>query len=122
MQLFFKIIFIKNLVDWFFILTFVFVINKTYTMKAISKVIAVELINKSRGRIFTVTYKKKDNSIRVMNCRLGVNKGINGSGMAYNPTLKGMKPVFDMQVKEWRMLNLETIKYLTIDKQQFIVL
>ena len=92
------------------------------TMKAISKVIAVELINKSRGRIFTVTYKKKDNTIRVMNCRLGVSKGVNGSGMAYNPTLKGMKPVFDMQVKEWRMLNLETIKYLTIDKQQFIVL
>lgn len=91
------------------------------TFKAISKVVAVELINKSKGRIFTVTYKKKDNTIRVMNCRLGVNKGVNGVGMAYDPTLKGLKPVFDMQKKEFRMLNLETIKRLTINGQFYII-
>ena len=91
-------------------------------MKTISKVSAVELINKSRGRIFTVTYKKKDKSIRVMNCRLGVKKGVSGVGMAYEPAVRGLKSVFDMQVKEFRMLNLETIKKLVINKEEFFVI
>ena len=89
--------------------------------KAISKVIAVELINKTSGRIFTVTYKKKDNTIRVMNCRINVKKGVKGVGLSYDATLKGLKPVFDMQKGEFRMLNLETIKRLKIDKQDYFV-
>ena len=89
--------------------------------KSISRVIAVELINKSRGRIFSVTFKKKDNTIRVMNCRLDVKKHLKGGDMAYDPTLKGLKPVFDMQKKEFRMINLETIKRLCINGQHYIV-
>lgn len=87
----------------------------------ISKVIATELINKSKGRIFTATYRKKNGELRVMNCRLGVSKGVNGKGMAYDPSLIGQKPVFDMQIKEWRMLNLETIRELNINKQKYMV-
>jgi hypothetical protein len=91
------------------------------TFKAISKVVAVELINKSRGRIFSVTFKKKDNSIRVMNCRLDVKKHLKGGDLAYNPSLKGLKSVFDMQSNEYRMINLETIKRLSINGEHYIV-
>ena len=56
-----------------------------------------------------------------MNCRLGVTKGVNGSGMAYNPSLKGLKPVYDMQAKEWRMINLDTITRLTIKGENYLV-
>ena len=91
------------------------------TFKAISKVVAVELINKSKGRIFSVTFKKKDNSIRVMNCRLDVKKHLKGGDLAYNPSLKGLKSVFDMQKGEYRMINLETIKRLSINGEHYIV-
>jgi hypothetical protein len=91
------------------------------TFKAISKVVAVELINKSKGRIFSVTFKKKDNTIRVMNCRLEVKKHLKGGELAYNPSLKGLKSVFDMQSKEYRMINLETIKRLSINGEHYIV-
>lgn len=87
----------------------------------ISKVVATELINKSKGKIFTVTFRKKNGESRVMNCRLGVKKGVNGKGMNYNPSIKAMKPVFDMQIKEWRMLNLETIRELNINKEKYMV-
>jgi hypothetical protein len=87
----------------------------------ISKVVATELINKSKGKIFTATFLKKNGELRKMNCRLGVSKGVNGKGMNYNPTLKALKPVFDMQVKEWRTINLESIKELSINKQKYIV-
>lgn len=87
----------------------------------ISKVVAVEMINKSKGKIFTAKFIKKNGKVRTMNCRIGVSKGVNGKGMAYNPSLKGLKPVFDMQNKEWRSINLETISELSIGKQKYIV-
>jgi hypothetical protein len=87
----------------------------------ISKVVATELINKSKGKIFTATFFKKNGELRKMNCRLGVSKGVNGKGMSYNPTLKALKPVFDMQLKEWRTINLESIKELSINKEKYIV-
>lgn len=36
------------------------------------------------GKFFTVTFIKKDGTIRKMNARLGVTKGLTGKGMAYN--------------------------------------
>ena len=87
----------------------------------ISKVVATELINKSKGKIFTATFLKKNGELRKMNCRLGVSKGVNGKGMNYNPTLKALKPVFDMRIKEWRTINLESIMELSINKENYIV-
>lgn len=87
----------------------------------ISKVVATELINKSKGKIFTVTFRKKNGELRIMNCRLGVSKGVNGKGMAYNPSLKGLKPVFDMQAKAWRTIDLESIRELNINKEKYMV-
>jgi len=87
----------------------------------ISKVVAVEMINKSKGRIFTAKFTKKNGKVRTMNCRIGVSKGVNGKGMSYNPSLKGLKPVFDMKANEWRSINLETISELNIDKEKYIV-
>ena len=87
----------------------------------ISKVVATELINKSKGKIFTATFRKKNGELRVMNCRIGVSKGVNGKGMNYNPSLKGLKPVFDMQKKEWRTINLESILQLNINKRNYVV-
>jgi hypothetical protein len=106
-------------------LFFIFVLSNNQKqnniMNFISKVAAVELINKTQGKIFTAEFRKKDNTTRVMNCRLGVTKGVTGTGMAYNPSLKGLKPVYDMQAKEWRMLNLDTITRLTIGGQNYLV-
>ena len=51
----------------------------------ISKATAKDMIQKSKGKIFSSTYIKKDNSKRVMNCRLEVKKGVTGEGLKYNP-------------------------------------
>ena len=60
-------------------------------------------------KIFTVTFTKKDGSIRVMNARRGVKKGVKGVGMSYNPTEKDLVVVFDMQKEAFRMINAKTI-------------
>lgn len=61
------------------------------------------------GKIFTVEFIKKDGTLRKMNARLGVKKGVKGVGMAYEPSEKNLLPVFDMQKGSFRMINCSTI-------------
>lgn len=70
-------------------------------------------------KIFTVTFVKKDGSIRVMNARRGVKKGVKGVGMSYNPTEKDLVVVFDMQKEAFRMINAKTIMEVKADKKVY---
>ena len=77
----------------------------------------IQVLNKiknSEGKIFNVIFIKKDGSLRSMNCRLGVKKGVKGIGLKFDPLLKGLLPVFDMQKNDFRMINLKTIQRLRI--------
>jgi len=82
---------------------------------------AKDLITKSNGKIFTVTFTKKDGEVRKMNCRLGVSNKTNGNGLTYDPSDYNLITVFDMQAKDYRMVNLETVSSLNINKQFYEV-
>jgi hypothetical protein len=71
----------------------------------------------SHNKIFTATFIKKDGSVRVMNCRRGVKKGVKGVGMSYDPYQKNLLPVYDMQKGAFRMINISTIQELKSNKQ-----
>ena len=60
-------------------------------------------------KIFTVTFTKKDGSTRVLNGRRGVRKGLNGVGMKYNPAEKGLITVYDLKVKDYRSVKVDTV-------------
>ena len=64
------------------------------------------------GKIFTACFTKKDGSERVMNCRTKVSKGVTGKGMAYNPKELGYLVVFDLKCNDFRMINLNTLKWV----------
>ncbi len=70
-------------------------------------------------KIFTVTFVKKDGTVRVMNARRGVKKGVKGVGMSYDPYSKNLIPVFDMQKDAFRMINAETILEIKADKKVY---
>ena len=91
-------------------------------MGQITKREAIEKIKAQGGKIFTVTFIKKDGSKRVMNCRLHVRKGVKGVGMSYDPLERGLLPCFDMQKQAFRMINLKTILSLTFAGTEYIVL
>lgn len=64
----------------------------------------------NNGRFFSVTFiKRTDNTTRHMVCRLGVKKGITGTGMKFDPVEKGLLPVFDVQKRAYRSIPLENI-------------
>ena len=64
------------------------------------------------NRIFTVCFIKKDGSERVMNCRTKVKKGVTGKGMSYNPKDLGYLVVYDLKCNDFRMINLNTLKWV----------
>ena len=69
-------------------------------MVQINRQQAKDLIGFSRGKIFTTTHTKKDNTIRITNCRTGVK---------------------NMQNKGYRMINIDTLSVLKINNETYEV-
>jgi hypothetical protein len=90
-------------------------------METITRNKAIELVNSSKGKFFTITFVKKDNSQRRMTARTGVKIGVNGQGMKYNPSDYGMKSVYDMANLDWRMINFKTATRLKINKKDYVI-
>lgn len=79
------------------------------------------LENSNNGKIFFVEFKKKDGSFRRMTCRRSVKKNLTGKGMAYKPLDKGLMTVYDMDIQEYRMINLAELTKFTVNKIKYIV-
>ena len=91
-------------------------------MQTINKEQAKELINQSKGRIFSATYIKKDMSKRIMNARLGKHyKSKTGKSAPYNPDKYNLKKVYDMKIKDFRIINLNTLITLSINNNKYII-
>ena len=67
----------------------------------------LSLINAQAGKVFTVTFVKKDGSVRTMNCRTGVYKNTKGGSNNLNPAQ--YITVYDMQQRSYRAVNVDTI-------------
>jgi len=88
---------------------------------AITQEEAKRLIKATNGKFFTVTFIKKDGTERVMNARLGVEVYLKGGQLAYDAEAKGLITVYDMKSKGYRMVNVNTIKYIKIGKNEYDV-
>ena len=92
-------------------------------MKTIDKDKAKELITNSKGRIFSATFTKKDFTRRLINARIKVNYQAKTKRKApYKPETKNLLCVYDMTKKGFRMINLQTLDTLSINKNKYIVL
>lgn len=67
------------------------------------------LWNETEGRIFSAYFRKKDGTMREMICRRGVTNKLRGGQLPYNPKPKLLLPVFDMEIQDYRMVNLATL-------------
>ena len=74
-----------------------------------------ELIKSNGNRIFSVSFLKKDGTLRKMVCRVGVTKYLKGGELPYDPMEKGLLPVFDMVAQDYRMINLNTIISISLE-------
>ena len=67
----------------------------------------VDRILNSNGKIMTVKFIKKDGSLRIMNCRLGVTKHLKGGTSTLNPDK--FITVYDLKSEGYRAIDKETI-------------
>ena len=76
------------------------------------------------GKFFTVEFRKRtDGTVRTMNCRRGVSKGVKGVGMSYDPAKKNLLVVYEIvagkEENHFRMVNLEDLIYLKHDGREW---
>jgi hypothetical protein len=81
----------------------------------LSRFKAMELIKATKGRIFSATFIKKDGSIRTINARTGVQNNLQGGNNGAS-SKKAYITVYDMVNKGYRMVNLETLMNLKINR------
>lgn len=82
------------------------------------------------GTIYSVTFIKKDGSIRLMNSIKGTQKGVKGVGLKFDAEEKSLIPVYDIQLakkdpsnpeKAWRMINVATLQKIVVNHQEYHV-
>ena len=90
-------------------------------MRTINKTRAKELIKESKGKIFSTTFVKKDNTIRTLTSRTGKQYTPTGKAAPYKPSEYNMISLYDMKRKAFRMLNFNTLLTLSINKTKYII-
>lgn len=73
----------------------------------------------SNKKIFSVTFIKKDGSLRKMNAMRGVRKGVKGVGHSFNPSEKNLLTVYDMQKGDFRFVNLNDVISFKANRKSF---
>jgi hypothetical protein len=90
-------------------------------IKTIERSAIRDKLLESEGKMFWVIFIKKDGTVRRMLARTGVQKGVKGIGMSYDPKAYGLLPIFDMHKHAFRMINLKTVEYVEINKEKIVV-
>jgi len=92
-------------------------------MKTITTDKAKELIRETNGQIFSSTFIKKDGTHRLMTARLKVTKGLkeDAKPRPYEPSKYNLLCVYDMTKQGYRMININTLLTLTINKNKYTI-
>ena len=99
-------------------------------MIRISKAKATELMHNSKGKVFGVRFiKRTTGESRNMSARLGVRKYLKNpdgndadNGLRFSPSKRNLQVVFDMNKGQYRMVNLDGLTNLKINKEKFEVI
>ena len=67
------------------------------------------------SNIFSAQFIKKNGDLRKIVCRFGVKSHLKGGDLKYDPTSLGYVTVFDMQISEYRTINVSKLQSLTFN-------
>ena len=90
-------------------------------MKKINKREILNLLKDNKNLIFSVVFLKKNGELRPMTCKLGVKKHLKGGKLTYNPMERNNLIVFDMQKKDYRTVNLDTLMTINMKGEDYYV-
>jgi hypothetical protein len=79
----------------------------------------VEIKKELGSKIFSVSFYKKDGTLREMTCRLGVTKHLKGGELSHNPSDFGHLIVYDMKSEGYRTINLNTLVKIKFEGKEY---
>ena len=84
---------------------------------------AKELIKETNGKIFSSTFIKKNGECRLLTGRLKVIKGLkeDAKPRPYEPSKYNLICVYDMNKQGYRMLNINTLLTLSVNKNTYTI-
>jgi hypothetical protein len=74
-----------------------------------------------KGRLFSVSFIKSDNTIRNMVVRFGVRKYTSGRGLSYNPFKKNNVIVFSMQDDAFRTFKMDRLLSVKANGKKVVI-
>jgi len=83
------------------------------------KTLMTEIKQTIGNKIFSVSFVKKDGTVREMVCRFGVTKHLKGGEMNHDPMELGHLVVFDMQKEAYRTINWNTVKQIKFEGKTY---
>ena len=90
-------------------------------MNKITTETAKQIIHDTDGKIFSVSFTKKDGSHRDMTARLGVTKHLKGGERAFNPDDYNMLFVFDTHKEGYRTIPFDRLLELRFRGEKYKV-
>lgn len=74
-----------------------------------------------KERPATVTFLKKDGTLRTLTGSSKVNKDINGKGAAYDAKAYGQVRIYDLEAEGWRTVTANRVKEVIADNVRYVV-
>jgi hypothetical protein len=99
------------------------ILNTGRNVHSIKRNRAIDFLrNETQGRIFSVYFQKKTTGeMREMTCRRGVKAHLSGGDLPYDPAPLKLLPVFDVQLRNYRMVNLAGLVSFNIGGETFVI-
>ena len=88
-------------------------------MLKIDRDTAKQYIYKTKGKIFSVVFTKKNGEKRKMVCRQGVAKYVKGVGLKFKPEERNLIGVLDMHKKAYRFINTTTLEQIKVQGKTY---
>ena len=89
-------------------------------IKTITPDKAKEIIKDNKFKFFTAHFIKKDNTKRILNCMIGKKyTPKTNKKQPYEPSKYNLLKVYDLKIKDFRIINLSTLYKLNINKTKY---
>ncbi len=79
------------------------------------------IIKNTNGKIFSAKFVKKNGDIRDITCRLETETGKKGTGVSPEKLDNPYISVYDMQKEGYRLINLQTIRSIKAEREEYLV-
>lgn len=90
--------------------------------KRITRQKFLNMIKEHKGRMFTVTWTKKNGHERTANGKLGVKyQRTTGKTMGFNPAERALMPIYEMKSRGYRMVDINTVSNLKFNGEEYTV-